>query len=195
MRRQPPSAVVRADGQGGFMLLGVLIVLALAALGAVQTGQRLVDERQRANEDELLFVGEQYREAIQSYWRASPRGVHAWPVKLDDLVEDRRFPEPRRHLRKLFADPLSPDTPWGVVRLGNAVIGVYSQASGLPFRQAGFSDQQRGFEDAQNYAAWRFVAAVPAVQAAPARPVAPRSSVPGGTPTVQPPLPSPRGAP
>jgi len=178
--------------QGGFMLLGVMIVLALAALGAVHTGQRLADARQRANEDELLFVGEQYRQAIQSYWRASPRGVHAWPVQLDDLIEDHRFPEPRRHLRKLFADPMSPDMPWGVVRQGNAVIGIYSQASGLPFRQAGFSDEQHGFEGAQDYAAWRFVASVPT---APSRPVAPRPSSPVGAINTPPPAPSIRGTP
>jgi len=142
------------------MLIGVLIVLALAALGAVQTGQRLIDARQRANEEELLFVGEQYREAIQSYWRASPRGVHSWPVQFDDLIEDRRFPETRRHIRKLFADPMSPQTPWGVVRQGNALIGVYSKASGMPFRQTGFSSLQKGFEDAQTYDAWRFVVSV-----------------------------------
>jgi type II secretory pathway pseudopilin PulG len=170
------------------MLIGVLIVLALAALGAVQTGQRLVDARQRANEEELLFVGEQYREAIQSYWRESPRGVHAWPVQFEDLIEDRRFPEPRRHLRKLFADPMSPETPWGVVRQGNALIGVYSQSIGVPFRQAGFSNLQQGFEAAQTYAAWRFVASVRNGVAGPSRPGTSQPPIPGNTAT---PIPSP----
>ncbi|MEQ1686936.1 MAG: type II secretion system protein, partial [Burkholderiaceae bacterium] len=160
----------------------MLIVLALTALAAVQTGQRLADARQRENEEELLFVGEQYRQAIQSYWRQSPGALRAWPARLEDLLEDTRFPQARRHLRKLYADPISPETGWGLVTQGNAVIGVYSQAEGLPFRQAGFSEGQLGFADAQRYAEWRFVAAAPAVGASgpPSGSPKPNPSNPGG---------------
>jgi type II secretory pathway pseudopilin PulG len=174
------------------VLIGVLIVLALTALAAVQTGQRLADARQRENEDELLFVGEQYRQAIQSYWRQSPGAVRTWPARLEDLLEDTRFQEKRRHLRRLYTDPMSPETAWGLVNQGNAVIGVYSQAEGLPFRQAGFSETQLGFADAQRYADWRFVAAVPAAGAPPAGSPKPNPSNPGGP--KPPPTPLPRGA-
>jgi type II secretory pathway pseudopilin PulG len=156
------------------MLIGVLIVLALAALGAVEAGQRLVDSRQRDTEEELLFVGEQYRQAILSYWRQGPGGAHSWPMQLEDLVEDRRFPQPRRHLRKLYADPMAPQTPWAVVRSGNGVIGVYSQAGGVPFRQTGFAEIQKGFDNAQRYSEWRFTVALPVSTPAP------KPSNPGG---------------
>ena len=183
----------RRNGGRGFVLVGVLIVLALTALAAVQTGQRLADARQRENEDELLFVGEQYRQAILSYWRQSPGVVRTWPARLEDLLEDKRFPQKRRHLRKLYTDPMSPETAWGVVNQGSAVIGVYSLAEGLPFRQAGFSEAQRGFADAQRYADWRFVAAAPAAGASAPPPGSPQPnpSNPGGPK----PLPTlPRGA-
>ena len=150
----------------GVVLIGVLIALALAALMAVQTGQRLADSRQRDNEAELLFVGEQYRQAIQSYWRESPGGARVWPQRLDDLAEDKRFAIPRRHLRKLYRDPLAPETSWGLVNQGAAVIGVYSQAQGMPFRQTGFSSTQQDFDGARRYADWRFVAALPATPGA-----------------------------
>ncbi len=172
----------------GFVLVGVLIVLALAALAAVQTGQRLADARQRANEAELLFVGEQYRAAIQSYWRQSPGAVRSWPARLEDLVEDHRFPVPRRHLRKLYADPLAPATPWGLVNHGGALIGVYSRAEGTPFRQAGFNSVQLGFDAAQQYADWRFVASLPLPSGAARGPGGPKTPTPailggGGAPT------------
>jgi type II secretory pathway pseudopilin PulG len=196
--RVPRASRPRSRKQRGFVLIGVLIVLALAALAAVQTGQRWADTVQRANEEELLFVGEQYRSAIQSYASLSPNGVRSLPARLDDLVEDVRFPVPRRHLRKLFVDPLAPATPWGLVTSGNAVIGVYSQADGVPFRQTGFSAIQVGFDDAQRYADWRFVAKVPLPTApgvigspgAPAAPSKPGPSIPGGP---LPPTATPRG--
>ena len=161
-------------GEQGFVLIGVLVALTLSALLAVHSGQRLADARQRECESELLGVGEQYRQAIQSYWRESPGGVRVWPTKLEDLVEDRRFPMPRRHLRKLYVDPLSPDSPWGLLKQGSAIIGVYSQTAGTPFRQTGFGAQQRGFDGAQGYEAWRFIAEVaPAAPGQAAKPAPP----------------------
>ena len=44
--------------QSGFVLIGLLVALTLAAIAAVQTGQRLADSRRQAMEVELLFVGE-----------------------------------------------------------------------------------------------------------------------------------------
>lgn len=165
MRRAPRSAPRR-----GFVLIGVLIALALAAMAAVQTGQRLADSRQREDEAELLHVGDQYRSAIESYWRQSPGGVRSLPARLEDLVKDPRFVTPRRHLRKLYADPMSPDTAWGVLKQGNAVVGVFSQSPGAPFRQTGFTEAQKGFDNAQRYADWHFRAELPE----------PAASQPGG---------------
>ena len=132
--------------------------------------QRLVDKRQREAEAELLWVGQAYRQAIESYWRQSPGPVRALPAQLEDLVHDNRFPQPRRHLRKLYADPVAPEQAWGLVRQGNAVVGVYSTAPGEPFRQDGFDEVNVGFSGARSYADWRFVAKLP-----PTRP-------PAGTP-------------
>jgi type II secretory pathway pseudopilin PulG len=140
------------------VLIGVLVMLALAAAGAVQTGQRLADAQQRDNEEDLLWVGEQYRSAILAYAQQGPNGVRVPPMRLEDLVQDSRYPQARRHLRKLYADPLSPSTSWGVIRQGNGIIGVYSQAPGEPFRKTGFAATQTGFDNAKQYADWRFVA-------------------------------------
>jgi type II secretory pathway pseudopilin PulG len=144
------------QSQSGMLLIGVLVLLALTALAAVQTGQRWYDARQRANEEELLFVGEQYRQAIESYWREAPNTVHQMPTRVEDLVVDNRFPFPKRHLRKVFRDPLAPDQPLVEIRDGAALLGVYSQAEGRPFRQVGFEGSQKNFNNAVSYADWKF---------------------------------------
>lgn len=172
----------RARGeQKGMLLIGVLVFLTLAALTAVNTGQRWFDARQRAAEEELLFVGEQYRQAIESYWREAPNTVHQMPTRIEDLLSDNRFPFPKRHLRKAFLDPLAPHQSLAELRDGATLIGVYSQAEGSPFRQAGFEAQHKGFNQARTYADWKFNYVPPAV-VAPARGKAPGVKTAPGTP-------------
>ena len=170
-------------GQRGVVLLGVLVMLGVMAALSAEVGMRWADERQRADEEELLFVGEQYRQAIESYWRSTPGGVRQWPTRLEDLVADNRFPQPRRHLRKLFRDPLAPEQPWGLMQVGSAIVGVYSQSEATPFRQTGFSARQAKFAAAQNYSDWKFAAVVsagpvPPATASPATPPGPRAPAP-----------------
>src|SRR4029079_2725961 len=92
--------------QGGFTYIGVLFLLVLLGLGLAGTGEAWSVASRRAREKELLWVGNQYARAIRSYYMQSP-GVRQFPSQLEDLLEDRRFPEPRRHLRQLYAAPIS----------------------------------------------------------------------------------------
>lgn len=153
--------------QTGLLLIGALVFLSLSAMTAVHTGQRWFDSRQRAAEEELLFVGEQYRQAIDAYWREVPDAVHRMPTSIDDLLSDKRFPFPRRHLRKAFRDPLASDLPLVEIRDGPVLIGVRSAAPGTPFRQAGFEGAQKQFNGAQSYADWKFIYVPPAAPAPP----------------------------
>jgi type II secretory pathway pseudopilin PulG len=165
------------DTQRGMLLIGVLVFIALSALTAVQAGPRWIDARQRANEEELLFVGEQYRLAIESYWREAPNTMHKMPTSIDDLILDKRFPFPKRHLRKEFRDPLAPQQAWVEIRQGAVLIGVHSKAEGMPFRQAGFTGAQKDFNGARSYADWKFSYAPPGAPAAGAAP--PTGKTPG----------------
>lgn len=150
------------DPQSGLILIGVLVLLALASMTALNAGQRWADTRQRDAEAELLFIGEQYRAAIESYWREAPNTVHQMPTRLEDLVSDNRFPFPKRHLRKLYRDPLNPENALVEVRDGPFLIGVRSDDNRTPFRQAGFDGPNRSFNGATSYAAWTFSYVPPA---------------------------------
>lgn len=179
-----------AATQRGMLLLGTLVMLAVIAAAGVHVGMGFAQERQRADEEELLFVGEQYRQAIESYWRNSPGGIRSWPTRLEDLLADNRFPQPRRHLRKLFRDPLAPELDWGLVTLGTGIVGVYSRADGEPFRRSGFAPRQSRFAEARTYEDWKFTAVVgldPAAHGKPATAAPPRSTSP-----ISPPPPPPR---
>ena len=158
----------RAPRSRGAVLLGFLILLAATGWTLSQWSQRAVDERQRENEAELLWVGGQYRAAIESYFNGTPMGVKQLPSKLEDLIEDKRFPKPRRHLRKIYTDPMRPGQPMELLLQGQKIIGVRSIATGEPFRRTGFDAGQEKFADAITYADWRFVANMRGTTPAPA---------------------------
>jgi type II secretory pathway pseudopilin PulG len=113
--------------------------------------------RQRANEQELLFVGDQYREAIRRYYFGAPPGTpRMLPASIDDLLEDDRYPTPVRHLRRRYPDPITASSEWGEVRIGNRLSGIYSLSEKQPVKQQGFTPAYEPFSDKTAYRDWVF---------------------------------------
>ncbi len=99
--------------QRGFSYLAVLFLVALTAAGLAALGQAWSTAAQRERERELAFRGGEIARAIASYMRAAPPGQ--LPASLDDLLEDRRGPSPRHHLRRAYADPFTGEPDWVLV--------------------------------------------------------------------------------
>ncbi|MEJ8834921.1 type II secretion system protein [Ramlibacter sp. AN1133] len=144
--------------QDGFTYLGVLFLLVLLGLGLAGTGEAWVVASRRAREKELLWVGNQYARAIRSYYMQSP-GARQFPSQLEDLLEDRRFPEPRRHLRRLYADPISRER-FDIVLSddGSRIAGVRSHSDETPMKQDNFPAKFRDFKGSSHYSDWLFIA-------------------------------------
>lgn len=144
--------------QTGFGYLAALLVIALLGVALAAAGEMWQINRQREQERELLFVGEQFRAAIGRYYKKSPSGAKHFPLHLDDLLEDPRYPNPVRHLRKLYRDPLTGKDEWGLVTVANGeIVGVYSLSQKTPLKTAHFSPTQQEFVGATHYADWKFV--------------------------------------
>lgn len=144
--------------QAGFTYFGVLFIVALLGAALAGTGPVWATLVQREHERELLWVGTQYAQALRSYYRSSP-GVAQYPMELRDLLEDPRFPNVRRHLRRLYPDPLTNGGEWGLVRsFEGRIVGVYSLSTRKPLKQARFPAQWAEFEGMGSYADWRFTA-------------------------------------
>jgi type II secretory pathway pseudopilin PulG len=145
----------------GLVLFAVLLLLVLAGLLALLGAEVWATAMKREREAQLLFVGEQYRRAIESYWRASPGPVKTLPTSLEVLIEDDRFPTPVRHLRRLYADPIDNRAGWGLVKAGNGILGVHSHSEAIPLKRSGFPPHMLTFEGASTYRQWRFVVQLP----------------------------------
>lgn len=143
--------------QGGFTYLGLLLLIAIGGIGLAAVGQVWHTEAQREREKELLFVGEQYARAIGSYYESTPGAVKQYPASLEELLEDRRFPVMRRHLRKLYRDPVTGEADWALILQQGKIVGVHSQSERKPVKQDGFAEAYAGFTGAAQYRDWRFV--------------------------------------
>ncbi len=168
-------------GAGGFTYVGLLLVVALAGVALAGAGTLWSTSTRRDREAELLFVGEQIQRAITSYYDQGPAGVKQFPAKLEDLLQDRRFPTTRRHLRKVFVDPVTGLREWGIVRgPGGGIAGVFSLSEATPIKRAEFPPAFQQFDAAKTYRDWRFVyGQAGATPGAPASGVKPPASPPG----------------
>ncbi|HEY5897453.1 MAG TPA: type II secretion system protein [Burkholderiales bacterium] len=143
--------------QRGFTYLALMIIIAVMGAGLAAIGEIYSHSAQREKERELLFIGHQFRDAIASYYNKSP-GAKAYPKTLEDLIEDKRFPMPQHHLRKLYIDPMTGAAQWGLVEApgGAGIMGVHSTSEARPIKTASFSAADLGFDEADQYTKWRF---------------------------------------
>lgn len=164
------------NGEQGLVLLALLLGLALLGIALLGQAQSWTSLRQQEAEHELLWVGSQYRKAIEHYYYATPGPAKTMPTRLEDLLEDRRQPVPVRHLRRLYRDPLGGELV--PVLAATEIIGVASASTAKPFKRAGFDPANAGFEDKDSYAEWQFVFRPP-LRARPSSPAAnPTSALP-----------------
>ncbi|PXW88949.1 type II secretory pathway pseudopilin PulG [Nitrosomonas sp. Nm84] len=96
----------------GFVYLWALFSVVLAGIVMAGTGQMWQTKSQREKEAELMFIGEEFRKAIMSYHNS---GTKQYPESLEDLLKDDRSPNVKRHLRKIYVDPITNTTEWGLV--------------------------------------------------------------------------------
>jgi type II secretory pathway pseudopilin PulG len=146
-----------AGKQRGFTYVAVLIMVAtMGAVGAA-FGELTSHAVQRDKEQDLLYAGNQYREAIASYYRRTPGAFKRYPNKLEDLLEDRRFPVAVRHLRRLYPDPITGKDEWGLVQAPDGgIMGVYSLSEEVPIKTGGFDYRDHLLAGAGKYSEWRF---------------------------------------
>lgn len=140
----------------GFTYLGLLFWVTVTGAGLAAVGTMWHAASQREREQELLFIGAQFRTAIRQYYEASP-GAQQYPQSLEDLLQDPRFPGTRRYLRRMYADPMTGKAQWGLVKQGDWILGVHSLSQDAPIKQALFDAGDGEFTEARSYSAWRFV--------------------------------------
>jgi type II secretory pathway pseudopilin PulG len=179
----------------GFTYLTALFMIAIMGAGLALLGEIWETAAAREKEAELLYVGNQYRLAIQRYYLS---GLQQYPRTFQDLLKDPRSPSPRRHLRQLYPDPITGSSEWAIIKgPDGGIMGVHSRSEAGPLKITNFKLRDRDFEGAAKYSDWKFVYVPVAARPVPTAPipgsgVQPAAPMPGAG--LQPGTPVPAGA-
>lgn len=164
MRRARIRARRGHRGHKGFTYLTAMFIVAILAGGLALIGEVWHTAALREKESELLYIGNQYRRAIERYYLNGPR---QYPRNLTDLLNDPRKSSGEHYLRQIYPDPITGRKDWGLIKaLDGGIMGVHSLSETRPLKSADFKPRDKDFEAKAKYSDWKFVY-TPPLQLAP----------------------------
>jgi len=102
----------------GYILILLLIIIFVLTLSLLVAVPVLETEIRREKEEELIFRGKQYVEAIRLYQQKKPG---AYPSSLEELVK-------QKCLRKLYPDPMFPTGDWNLLLIPPVTVSTLASA-------------------------------------------------------------------
>ncbi|KQV45530.1 hypothetical protein ASE26_22590 [Duganella sp. Root198D2] len=135
----------------------MILVAIIGLVGAMSL--RLGTTMQRAAaEQALLDIGMEYSNALASYAAATPQGQPNYPNSFAELLKDPRFPQLRRHLRRVYVDPMTGKAEWGLVKANEngGILAIYSLSKAAPIKIGNFPPRFVAFEGKTSLADWKF---------------------------------------
>lgn len=167
----------------GFIYMALIVFFGVLAVFAAYTMMSGAQLQRRNAEEQLIFVGGEFRRAIESYYNAAadlPPGASRYPARLEDLLADPRQKELARYLRQIYPDPLTGRREWGTVEApGGGIMGVYSKSPAKAVKLFGFPPEFKYLEGKTKISDWQFVYVPPLL---PVLPEAATAAVPAGSP-------------
>ena len=173
----------------GFAYIALLVVIVVIGISLGAAGRYWSNVVLRDKEEELLCRGDQYRQAIERYYKSIPTVpgvIPEYPNSIDDLIRDNRTG--KRHLRQRYKDPISGEDFVEIRHpLTKPIIGVHSPSDKQPLKQSGFPviystkmltpqpalyGNANDFEGKSKYSEWIFISTI-AVAGLPGLPVFP----------------------
>ncbi len=143
------------------MALFAVVILGIMLSAAAQSWKTI---QAREKEQELLFRGMQYKDAITMWYKKSPTSTGqavAFPLNdLKDLLKDPRTTgsSTTRYIRELYKDPITGED-WVPIKGGTTggIIGVASSSDKEPIKKSDFPAGLESFEGKKKYSEWQFV--------------------------------------
>jgi len=156
-RAETVHAPRRRRKEAGYTYLFVMFLVVLTGLAATAVTHQWKTEIRREREAELLFRGDQIRQAIGQYYLLAHGGsAHAFPRSLDDLIKDSGSSATHRYLRTLYKDPITGED-FELVKEGDYIKGVRSSSTAKPIKVGNFPPDYQSFAGKTSYHDWVFI--------------------------------------
>ena len=142
----------------GFTYISVLILVVIAGIALTGASRYWSTAAKREKEAELFFRGDQIKKAIELYYNSALGEQQKYPRTLKNLLKDNRHQIFKRHLRKIYQDPMTKNGEWKkILDSDGAIKGVCSKSTAKPLKRGGFTKEYKNFEDSEEYSDWKFV--------------------------------------
>ncbi len=161
-----PHSAFRNRGERGFTYIALLAAIIILGISLGAAGKYWSNVMYREKEEELLFRGDQYVEAIKLFSKGSGRT----PSNIEDLLHDRLRGN-RPFLRKKYKDPITGEDFVEIFSVNQngvrQLIGVRSSSDKEPLKQSNFPagpndpPYLKDFEGKKKYSEWLFGAKKP----------------------------------
>lgn len=149
----------QAQKEDGFTYIMVLLSIVVIGISLAAVGRYSSFANKRDKEEELLFRGDQYVMAIDTYFRSAHGGANIYPKRLEDLIKDPMGLKAKRYLRKLYVDPMTSKADWVLIleEKSGRIKGVKSRSNEAPLKTEGFPERYKDFSGKGSYSEWAFV--------------------------------------
>jgi type II secretory pathway pseudopilin PulG len=110
--------------QSGYVLLALMLTMTLILVALAVEAPRIGQQIKREKEEELVHRGKDYATAVKRFVH---KNGGRYPVSVEQLENTNHI----RFLRKKYVDPMTGDSDWKIVHVGEAEIKIPAPNPGL----------------------------------------------------------------
>lgn len=111
-------------GESGYMLLAVMLAVTLILVGMSIELPRIAQQIKREREEELVHRGKDYATAVKRFVH---KNGGRYPTSVEQLEDTNHI----RFLRKKYKDPITGESDWKMVHMGEAQVKIPTPNPGL----------------------------------------------------------------
>lgn len=110
--------------ESGYVLLAVMLTMTLMLIAMSVEAPRIVQQIKREKEEELVHRGKDYATAVKRFVH---KNGGRYPASIEQLENTNHI----RFLRKRYVDPMTGESDWKMVHVGEAQINIPAPKPGL----------------------------------------------------------------
>jgi type II secretory pathway pseudopilin PulG len=112
------------SSQSGYVLLALMLTMTLILIALAVEAPRIGQQIKREKEEELVHRGKDYATAVKRFVH---KNGGRYPASIEQLENTNHI----RFLRKKYVDPMTDDSDWKMVHVGEAEIKIPAPNPGL----------------------------------------------------------------